>query len=214
MMSDNELISGLLDESLAEPAPAEGPKAAPRDLPALMRKIPVTLTLEVGEARLSLHDLAQLQADSVVELDTLAGAPLIIVNGPIVQRLRINCGTGVFGPGWRANATIGRALRLVQLNIAGSIPGRTTMSTQASPGRFTMCFGEHEERSPWEPFHVQHGFKPTDSTVSVFTGFQSTAFTLGLRERYWHAHVRNMLRGSTHRPSGKSIRGEGDGMTK
>jgi len=90
MMSDNELISGLLDESLAESVPAEGPKAAPRDLPALMRKIPVTLTLEVGEAKLSLHDLAQLQADSVVELDTLAGAPLVIkVNGTAIGHAEV-----------------------------------------------------------------------------------------------------------------------------
>ncbi|WP_431287148.1 FliM/FliN family flagellar motor switch protein [Roseateles chitinivorans] len=82
MMSDTDLIAGLLDEPVAEDARVVEPRPAGRDLPALMRKIPVTLTLEVGEARLSLHDLAQLQADSVVELDTLAGAPLVIkVNG-------------------------------------------------------------------------------------------------------------------------------------
>ncbi|MFX1678121.1 FliM/FliN family flagellar motor switch protein [Mitsuaria sp. CC2] len=67
---------------MAEDARMVESRPAGRDLPALMRKIPVTLTLEVGEARVSLHDLAQLQADSVVELDTLAGAPLVIkVNG-------------------------------------------------------------------------------------------------------------------------------------
>ena len=81
-MSDTDLIAGLLDEPMAEDAHVVENRPAGRDLPALMRKIPVTLTLEVGEARLSLHDLAQLQADSVVELDTLAGAPLVIkVNG-------------------------------------------------------------------------------------------------------------------------------------
>lgn len=90
MMSDNELISGLLDESLSEAQPQDEPKAAPRDLPALMRKIPVTLTLEVGEAKLSLHDLAQLQTDSVVELDTLAGAPLVIkVNGTAIGHAEV-----------------------------------------------------------------------------------------------------------------------------
>jgi flagellar motor switch protein FliN/FliY len=82
MMSDTDLIAGLLDEPMAEDAHVVESRPAGRDLPALMRKIPVTLTLEVGEARLSLHDLALLQADSVVELDTLAGAPLVIkVNG-------------------------------------------------------------------------------------------------------------------------------------
>src|SRR5262249_54149138 len=59
----------------------------------------------------------------------------------------------------------------------------------------SLTFAENEERSPWEPFHVQHGFKPTDSTVSVFTGCTSTAFTLGLREKHWREHVRNLLRG-------------------
>ena len=59
----------------------------------------------------------------------------------------------------------------------------------------SVTFAENEERSPWEPFHVQHGFRPGDSAVSVFTGCRSTAFTLGLREKHWREHVRNMLRG-------------------
>ncbi|WP_343629940.1 FliM/FliN family flagellar motor switch protein [Roseateles sp.] len=89
MMSDTDLIAGLLDEPVQD-LPVIEPKPAGRDLPALMRKIPVTLTLEVGEARLSLHDLAQLQADSVVELDTLAGAPLVIkVNGTAIGHAEV-----------------------------------------------------------------------------------------------------------------------------
>lgn len=89
-MSDHELIPGLLDDGPAEALPAPEPTTATRDLPALMRKIPVTLTLEVGEARLSLHDLAQLRPDSVVELDTLAGAPLVIkVNGTAIGRAEV-----------------------------------------------------------------------------------------------------------------------------
>jgi hypothetical protein len=58
-----------------------------------------------------------------------------------------------------------------------------------------ITFAENEERSPWEPFHVQHGFKKGDSTVSLFSGCRHTAFTLGLREAHWQDHVRNMLRG-------------------
>lgn len=73
----------------AQPAPAAAAPAA-RDLPQLMRKIPVTLTLEVGEARISLHELTRLQADSVVELDTLAGEPLTIkVNGTAIGRAEV-----------------------------------------------------------------------------------------------------------------------------
>lgn len=82
----------LLDDGLGAEAPGEAPEArpAPRDLPALMRKIPVTLSLEVGEARLSLHELARLQPDSVVELDTLAGEPLTIkVNGSAIGRAEV-----------------------------------------------------------------------------------------------------------------------------
>ena len=106
-------------------------------------------------------------------------ALMCVVNGPIRGQLDINCSFGMLGPGWRANATIGRALRLVQLNIAGSIPGRTTMSTQGSPGRFTLCFGEFEERSPWQPYHVDQGFSAEDSTVTLgaVTGTTATSDT-------------------------------------
>src|SRR2546430_1609678 len=92
---------------------------------------------------------------------------LPIFNGPIRGALDINCGAGVFGPGWRANATIGRALRLVCVNLGGAAPGVISMSTLAHPGRYTYCIGEREEASPWESLSVEHGFAPSDSTVDV-----------------------------------------------
>lgn len=98
---------------------------------------------------------------------TDAVAPLFVVNGPIRRALEINCGIGVFGPGWRANATIGRALRLVWVNIGGAKAGVISMSTFGHPGRYTYCIGEHEEQNPWEPLHVEHGFAPGDSTVAA-----------------------------------------------
>jgi hypothetical protein len=98
---------------------------------------------------------------------TDAVAPLVIVNGPIRSALDINSGAGVFGPGWRANATIGRALRLCWVNIGGARPGVISMSTFGGPGRYSSCIGENEEASPWEPLHVEHGFGPGDSTVAV-----------------------------------------------
>ena len=98
---------------------------------------------------------------------TDAVAPLVIVNGPIRHALDINSGAGVFGPGWRANATIGRAVRLCWVNIGGAKPGVISMSTFGGPGRYTYCIGENEEASPWEPLHVEHGFEPGDSTVAV-----------------------------------------------
>jgi hypothetical protein len=98
---------------------------------------------------------------------TDAVAPLVIVNGPIRAALDINSGAGVFGPGWRANATIGRAVRLCWVNIGGAQPGVISMSTFGGPGRYTYCIGENEEASPWEPLHVEHGFAPGDSAVAV-----------------------------------------------
>jgi hypothetical protein len=97
-------------------------------------------------------------------------APLIVVNGPIRERIGLNCSFGVFGPGYRANATIGRALRLVMINLGGAKPGETSMSTFGHPGRYTYCIGEFEEASPWPPYHVERGFRPEQSTVTVFAG--------------------------------------------
>jgi hypothetical protein len=101
---------------------------------------------------------------------TNAASPLIVVNGPIRRRLGVNCSAGVFGPGYRANATIGRALRLVMINLGGTRPGETSMSTMGHPGRYTYCIGEHEEVSPWEPLSVERGFAPDESTVTLFSG--------------------------------------------
>jgi len=101
---------------------------------------------------------------------TNATSPLVILNGPVRARLEVNCGAGVFGPGHRANATIGRALRLVMINLGGTKAGEISMSTLGHPGRYTYCIGEHEEASPWEPLHVERGFAPEESTVTVFSG--------------------------------------------
>lgn len=113
--------------------------------------------------------------DDAFDLHGLGGttdavAPLFIINGPVRRALDVNCGVGVFGPGWRANATIGRALRLVWANLGGARPGGISMSTFSQPGRYSYCIGEWEEESPWEPLHVERGFAPGDSTIAVFAG--------------------------------------------
>lgn len=138
---------------------------------------------------------------------THAGAPLIIVNGPIVQRLRINCGTGVFGPGWRANATIGRALRLVLVNIGGAGPGVDASQT-GHPGKYTYCIAEYEAANPWQPLHVERGFCPEQDVVTVVNAeaphsmtenvqtepleimrtFASSMATLGVNNLYSQGH--------------------------
>lgn len=97
-------------------------------------------------------------------------APVIMVNGPLRQQLGINCAGNCFGQGTRANATIGRALELILLNVGGAKPGIMDRSTQGSPAKFSFCFGENEEDSPWEPYHVRHGFAATDNVVTVMSG--------------------------------------------
>ncbi len=103
-----------------------------------------------------------------VQCSTGIHTPLVIVNGPMAKELNINSGYNCFGQGWRANATIGRAVKLVLVNLGGAIPGETNMSTFGHPGSYTYCIAEAEEASPWEPFHVESGFDPEDSTVTVF----------------------------------------------
>jgi hypothetical protein len=100
---------------------------------------------------------------------TMGASPVIVVNGPIRERIGMNMKLGALGQGNRANATIGRAVRLAVRNIGGAKPGGTERSTLGNPMKFTMCFAEHEERSPWEPLHVERGFKADDSVVTVFT---------------------------------------------
>ncbi|MBI4593140.1 MAG: hypothetical protein HY728_02915 [Candidatus Rokubacteria bacterium] len=114
-----------------------------------------------GDPRFNLHGVAT---------STHFSAPLILVNGPIRSRIGLNSSFGVFGPGWRANATIGRALRLIMINIGGAKPGEISMSTFGHPGRYTYCIAEHEEASPWPPYYVSRGFTAETSTVTLFAG--------------------------------------------
>lgn len=90
-----------------------------------------------------------------------------IISGPICDELGINYGSGAYGPGFRANATIGRAVRLIMLTLGGAKPGPVDKSTQGSPAKYCYCFGENEAANPWEPLRVEYGFKKEESTVSV-----------------------------------------------
>ena len=91
----------------------------------------------------------------------------MIVNGPIRNEIDLNCSRNCMGPGWRANATIGRAMSLIWLNIGGAKPGEVDKSSHGFPGKYTLCFGEDEEHSPWEPLHVERGFAKEESAVTV-----------------------------------------------
>ncbi len=99
---------------------------------------------------------------------TGGSAMVLIVNGPLARRLGINSGNNAFGQGVRANATIGRAVRLVMMNVMQTRPGLLDRATLGNPGKYAFCFAENEEDHPWEPLHVERGFRAEQSTVTVY----------------------------------------------
>ncbi len=105
-----------------------------------------------------------------VQATTHPVAPLVIVNGPYGRSVGMHGGAGLFGPGFRANATIGRALRLALLNIGGGWPGRHDMATQGSPAKFSFAIAEAEDLSPWTPLSESLGFAPGQDVVTVYGG--------------------------------------------
>ena len=95
-------------------------------------------------------------------------AVLVIINGPIVQELGINSRNNLFGPGNRANSTIGRAVRLILMNACAAIPGLYDRSVIGHPGKFSYCIAEAETETHWTPLHVERGFSADQSAVTVF----------------------------------------------
>ncbi len=108
--------------------------------------------------------------------------PLILVNGPIAKQIGMNDGFGCLGPGWRANATIGRAIRLIMQNIGGGWPAVVAFAGLGQPGRYTLCFAENEAQSPWAPFHVDQGFDAAQNIVTVLRAESAINVTGGLEE--------------------------------
>src|SRR5947209_18856644 len=98
---------------------------------------------------------------------TAGAGVLMIVNGPIAGDLDVNAGDNLFGPGWRANLTIGRAVPLVMRNGCGSMPGTLDRGTLGHPGKLSYVIAENEAASPWTPLHVERGFRPHRATVTV-----------------------------------------------
>lgn len=112
----------------------------------------------LAEPQLGLHNL---------QATTHPVAPLVIVNGPVRQEIGMNSGSNLFGPANRTNATIGRAIRLILINVGGAIPGALDLSTHGQPSKYSFCIPENEEENPWEPLHVEMGFELSQSTVTV-----------------------------------------------
>ena len=103
----------------------------------------------------------------LLQATTSAGAPFILVSGPYASEVGLNGGMGCFGPGFRANATIGRAVRLMMMNLGGGIPGVTALSGFGGPWRYTYCIAENEAESPWPSYPVSRGFGPEENVITA-----------------------------------------------
>src|SRR4029077_3484745 len=100
-------------------------------------------------------------------------APLMLLNGPIVEKLGVNTGCCALGPGAPSavNTVLGRAVRLIYMNLGHAYPGVMDMDTLGSPTKYSMCLGENVEASPWEPYHVEKGFDADASVVTMFSSY-------------------------------------------
>lgn len=127
--------------------------AQPEHMPVILAAIQAVLEPD--------FDLAEMQST------THCTAPLIIVNGRAREWAQVASGSGALGPGHRGNASIGRALRLAMINIGMARPGESDMALLGHPGKFTFCLAEAEEASPWDPQHVDQGYRPDQSAVTV-----------------------------------------------
>ena len=126
-----------------------------------MMEVLLPLVRAVCDERLNIHG---------VQGTTHFAAPLIIVNGPIRRKLGFASGQNVFSNVSRANSTLGRALQLILRNLGGALPDGIDMSTLGNPGKFAYCIAENEEENPWEPLHVELGFRPDQSALTLFAG--------------------------------------------
>jgi hypothetical protein len=124
---------------------------------------------------------------------TTSQATVALVNGPIRDEIGMNYRLGAMGPYNHANATIGRAYGLLSQNLqGGSVPEESFMGSQGNFLSYNATFAENEQASPWEPFHVQHGFKRETSTVSLFLGGWYTIFGGGPRETWQEKFTRSL----------------------
>jgi len=132
---------------------------------------------------------------------TTSLAMISVVNGPIRNEIGMGMGIGAMGPYNHANATIGRAYNLVSINgQGGSVPGDTYMGTLGNWYNYSATFAEAEERSPWPPFHVDQGWRPEESTVSIFFGGRYTTSGYGPRETWKEKFVQCITAGDHNQP--------------
>ncbi len=125
---------------------------------------PACFPVVVAAARAILDPAFNLHGQAVT---TQPAGQLVVVNGPVRRAVGLNSGMGALGPGSRANLTIGRAVRLLVTLLGGGMPGTLDRSTLGQMGKVGFCVAEDEETSPWEPLHVERGFEPDQSVVTL-----------------------------------------------
>ena len=154
------------NESLGEVPPAMGEATLERvaACAVLAGCRPEYFPVVVAAVEAALDPAFNLNGQAVT---TQPAGQLVIVGGPVREAIGVHSGMGVLGPGWRANLTIGRALRLVVTLTGGGAPGRLDRSTLGHPGKLGFCIAEDEDGSPWEPLHVERGFAREASVVTV-----------------------------------------------
>lgn len=140
-----------------------------------------------------------------IQATTNPVAVWVIVNGPIARRLGVNAAFNCIGQGTWANATIGRALRLILQNIGGALPGEMDRATHGQPAKYTFCCAENEEASPWEPLHVERGYRRDESTVTV-VGAEGT-MNMNTHSKDGAELVRVIAETMMHPPSNEYVHG-------
>jgi hypothetical protein len=170
---DEQLVRAVLDVVrwdpdevvLFEPVPGVSVYAGAIAVNAVMAGCrPEYLPVVRAAVRAMAHDDFRVH---IASSSTGGAAPVVVINGPIRHEIDLNCGVNVFGSGRRANAAIGRAVRLVLWNCLGARSGELDLATMGWFGKYSACFGEREEISPWPPLHVRRGFADEVSTVTV-----------------------------------------------
>jgi hypothetical protein len=169
-----ELVAEFLSWTDRDPYTVVG-VLAPRQGEATVEKIAINAVMAGCRPEHLPIVLAAVEAvtDPAFNLDAVQATthpvtPLVIVNGPIAREAGVNAGYNAFGQGTRANLGIGRAVRLVLMNIGGGLPGTGDRSTQGTPAKIAYCVAENEGGSPWEPLHVELGLPAETSTVTVW----------------------------------------------
>ena len=168
-----ERVERMLATTIRSPDEVIG-KIAPNYAPATVEKIAINAVMAGASPMFLPVIIAAVDAaaggqfplhGTVASTDGIT--PMMIVNGPVREQIGMNWGLNALGQGNRANMTIGRALRLVLRNIGGAREGEIDQTVQGGAHKFTLTFAEHEDASPWQPLHVEHGYQPDESVVTL-----------------------------------------------